>query len=238
MPRNPRVTSPEALAGEAMPRRVIKGGSHLCAPNYCLRYRPAARQGQAIDSSTTPPRLPLHRSRAAEGDRRMSGSGLVASRSSSSRTRRSRDGSRGRSVTAAMVFVAGGILASDEVLGWLDPTIGSDTVRWVAEATLVGRALLRRVADRPRRLAPRVRRAASAARDRAAADDRGRHARGRRPARRARASSRRCCSRSCSPRRTLPWGRRSSPIPGFRHAFARGSTSRAGSTTASACRCS
>ena len=33
--------------------RVIKGGSHLCAPNYCLRYRPAARQGQAIDSSTT-----------------------------------------------------------------------------------------------------------------------------------------------------------------------------------------
>ena len=39
--------------GESVPRRVIKGGSHLCAPNYCLRYRPAARQGQAIDSSTT-----------------------------------------------------------------------------------------------------------------------------------------------------------------------------------------
>ena len=39
-------------------------------------------------------------------------------------------------VTAAIVFVAGGMLASDEVLGWLDPTIGSDTVRWVAEATL------------------------------------------------------------------------------------------------------
>jgi formylglycine-generating enzyme required for sulfatase activity len=31
---------------------VIKGGSHLCAPNYCLRYRPAARQGEAIDTST------------------------------------------------------------------------------------------------------------------------------------------------------------------------------------------
>ena len=30
---------------ERIPRRVIKGGSHLCAPNYCLRYRPAARQG-------------------------------------------------------------------------------------------------------------------------------------------------------------------------------------------------
>jgi formylglycine-generating enzyme required for sulfatase activity len=35
------------------PRRVIKGGSHLCAPNYCLRYRPAARQGEAIDTSTS-----------------------------------------------------------------------------------------------------------------------------------------------------------------------------------------
>jgi formylglycine-generating enzyme required for sulfatase activity len=31
---------------------VIKGGSHLCAPNYCLRYRPAARQGEALDTST------------------------------------------------------------------------------------------------------------------------------------------------------------------------------------------
>jgi len=39
-------------AGERFPRRVTKGGSHLCAPNYCLRYRPAARQGESIDSST------------------------------------------------------------------------------------------------------------------------------------------------------------------------------------------
>ena len=38
--------------GETIPRRVIKGGSHLCAPNYCLRYRPAARQGEAVDTST------------------------------------------------------------------------------------------------------------------------------------------------------------------------------------------
>jgi formylglycine-generating enzyme required for sulfatase activity len=45
-PSNPQ--SPE----ERFPRRVIKGGSHLCAPNYCLRYRPAARQGEAIDTST------------------------------------------------------------------------------------------------------------------------------------------------------------------------------------------
>ena len=29
--------------GDAIPRKVVKGGSHLCAPNYCLRYRPAAR---------------------------------------------------------------------------------------------------------------------------------------------------------------------------------------------------
>jgi formylglycine-generating enzyme required for sulfatase activity len=31
--------------------RVIKGGSHLCAANYCSRYRPAARQPQEIDLS-------------------------------------------------------------------------------------------------------------------------------------------------------------------------------------------
>ena len=53
VPRNPRVSAPNVQAGETIPRRVIKGGSHLCAPSYCLRYRPAARQGQAIDSSTT-----------------------------------------------------------------------------------------------------------------------------------------------------------------------------------------
>ena len=33
-------------------RRVTKGGSHLCAPSYCLRYRPAARQGHAVRSTT------------------------------------------------------------------------------------------------------------------------------------------------------------------------------------------
>ena len=36
-----------------IPRRVVKGGSHLCAPNYCLRYRPAARRPQMIDTGTT-----------------------------------------------------------------------------------------------------------------------------------------------------------------------------------------
>jgi sulfatase modifying factor 1 len=53
---NPRITSPEKSYDPAqpqfkIPRRVVKGGSHLCAPNYCLRYRPAARQPQMIDTS-------------------------------------------------------------------------------------------------------------------------------------------------------------------------------------------
>jgi formylglycine-generating enzyme required for sulfatase activity len=58
VPKNPRSTSPESslVAGEPgahIPRKVTKGGSHLCAPNYCLRYRPAARQGEATDTSTS-----------------------------------------------------------------------------------------------------------------------------------------------------------------------------------------
>jgi formylglycine-generating enzyme len=39
-------------AAQRFPRKVIKGGSHLCAPNYCPRYRPAARQAETIDTST------------------------------------------------------------------------------------------------------------------------------------------------------------------------------------------
>ncbi|MPY90415.1 MAG: SUMF1/EgtB/PvdO family nonheme iron enzyme [Luteitalea sp.] len=35
-----------------IPRKVVKGGSYLCAPNYCRRYRPAARTPQCIDTST------------------------------------------------------------------------------------------------------------------------------------------------------------------------------------------
>ena len=34
-----------------IPRKVTKGGSHLCAPNYCRRYRPAARMAQPVDTS-------------------------------------------------------------------------------------------------------------------------------------------------------------------------------------------
>jgi len=33
-----------------IPRKVLKGGSHLCAPNYCLRFRPAARMPQMVDT--------------------------------------------------------------------------------------------------------------------------------------------------------------------------------------------
>ena len=34
-------------------RMVTKGGSHLCSPDYCQRYRPAARQGQGVRDSTS-----------------------------------------------------------------------------------------------------------------------------------------------------------------------------------------
>jgi formylglycine-generating enzyme required for sulfatase activity len=39
------------LAPPAMPRKVVKGGSHLCAPSYCFHYRPAARQPQDIEAA-------------------------------------------------------------------------------------------------------------------------------------------------------------------------------------------
>lgn len=57
-PLNPRIETPDESydvghPGADIPRRVIKGGSHLCAPSYCLRYRPAARQPEAIDTSTS-----------------------------------------------------------------------------------------------------------------------------------------------------------------------------------------
>jgi formylglycine-generating enzyme required for sulfatase activity len=36
-----------------IPRKVLKGGSHRCAPNYCRRYRPAARHPEPVDTSTS-----------------------------------------------------------------------------------------------------------------------------------------------------------------------------------------
>ncbi len=57
-PRNPRGGARDASFDPAdpvsrIPRKVVKGGSHLCAPNYCRRYRPAARHPHAIDSPTS-----------------------------------------------------------------------------------------------------------------------------------------------------------------------------------------
>ena len=57
VPRNPRggteAGSLEPGAPhERIPRKVLKGGSHLCAPNYCRRYRPAARFPEPVDTST------------------------------------------------------------------------------------------------------------------------------------------------------------------------------------------
>lgn len=58
IPENPRGGREEgsydpALPDIKIPRKVIKGGSHLCAPSYCRRYRPAARHAQPIDTSTS-----------------------------------------------------------------------------------------------------------------------------------------------------------------------------------------
>jgi formylglycine-generating enzyme len=54
IPQNPRGgaedNSYDARSSVRIPRKVVKGGSFLCAPNYCRRYRPAARHAQPIDS--------------------------------------------------------------------------------------------------------------------------------------------------------------------------------------------
>ena len=55
VPRDPRGGSPEQSLDPhqpqfRMPRKVIKGGSFLCADSYCQRYRPAARRPQMIDT--------------------------------------------------------------------------------------------------------------------------------------------------------------------------------------------
>jgi formylglycine-generating enzyme required for sulfatase activity len=58
IPINPRGGHEEASydpcqPGIRIPRKVLKGGSHLCAPNYCRRYRPAARHPEPVDTSTS-----------------------------------------------------------------------------------------------------------------------------------------------------------------------------------------
>ncbi|MGY3607301.1 MULTISPECIES: formylglycine-generating enzyme family protein [unclassified Bradyrhizobium] len=58
IPQNPR-GGPERASFDPgqpnirIPRKVLKGGSHLCAPNYCRRYRPAARHAEPVDTSTS-----------------------------------------------------------------------------------------------------------------------------------------------------------------------------------------
>jgi formylglycine-generating enzyme required for sulfatase activity len=53
LPGEPEAVSDSAARPEIrIPSKVIKGGSYLCAPNYCRRYRPAARYPQMIDTAT------------------------------------------------------------------------------------------------------------------------------------------------------------------------------------------
>ena len=53
VPKNPRGPVDGTLDPAApIPQRVLKGGSFLCAPSYCRRYRPAARHAESIDTST------------------------------------------------------------------------------------------------------------------------------------------------------------------------------------------
>ncbi len=58
IPKNPRGGREQASYDPRqphiqIPRKVLKGGSHLCAPNYCRRYRPAARHAEPVDTSTS-----------------------------------------------------------------------------------------------------------------------------------------------------------------------------------------
>jgi formylglycine-generating enzyme required for sulfatase activity len=55
IPENPRGGAEadsydRCAASVRIPRKVVKGGSYPCAPNYCRRYRPAARHAQPVDS--------------------------------------------------------------------------------------------------------------------------------------------------------------------------------------------
>ncbi len=52
-PRGPGMMQAAAAAPDRLPRRVIKGGSWLCAPNFCARYRPAARRPMDADLSAS-----------------------------------------------------------------------------------------------------------------------------------------------------------------------------------------
>ena len=58
VPQNPRGAAMEGSydprqPNVRIPRKVLKGGSHLCAPSYCRRYRPSARHAEPVDTSTS-----------------------------------------------------------------------------------------------------------------------------------------------------------------------------------------
>jgi formylglycine-generating enzyme required for sulfatase activity len=58
VPHNPRggradLSLDPCAPENAIPRKVLKGGSRLSAPNYCQRYRPAARRAEPVDTSTS-----------------------------------------------------------------------------------------------------------------------------------------------------------------------------------------
>ena len=66
IPQNPRGGSEPGSYDQCnpslrVPCKVVNGGSSLCAPNYCRRYRPAARHAQPVDTRMSPRRLSLCR---------------------------------------------------------------------------------------------------------------------------------------------------------------------------------
>ena len=77
IPQNPRGGREDASYDNCnpnirIPRKVLKGGSHLCAPNYCRRYRPAARHAEPIDTSASHVGFQMHHQKSTERERVMS----------------------------------------------------------------------------------------------------------------------------------------------------------------------
>ena len=73
IPRNPRGGAIDGSYDRRqpqfrVPRKVIKGGSYLCADSYCMRYRPAARRPQMIDTGMSHIGFRCSRLEAHEGD--------------------------------------------------------------------------------------------------------------------------------------------------------------------------
>ena len=74
VPQNPRGAGEAASLDPTqpqfrVPRKVLKGGSFLCADSYCLRYRPAARRPQMVDTGMSHVGFRCVRRERAETDR-------------------------------------------------------------------------------------------------------------------------------------------------------------------------